>query len=383
MSNKIYLKVKEIFLKDKIEKNKIIEIEDGKITAFLDKIPNGERFMDYSDFIAAPGYVDTHIHGYGGYDILDGTEEGLLEISKGIVNNGVTTFLATTLTAPTDVLDKACKNVGDNYAKCTGAKVGGIFLEGPFFTTKYKGAQNPEYMSDPDFDKLKKWHELSNGLVRKIAIAPEMKGTEEFIKESKKLGVYVALGHSDASYEEAYKAVMAGASIFVHTYNGMSPLHHRKPGMVGAALSIDNVYAELICDGHHVHPAAANVVMKARGKDEVVLITDCMMAGGMPEGQYKLGEFDVNVKDGTARLEDGSLAGSILRLEDGAKNVVKWNIATAFEAVQMASQVPAKSVGLGDVAGVLDIGRYADINILDENLEIVATYINGELKASR
>lgn len=383
MSDKKFLKVKEIFLKDKIEKNKIIEIENGKITGFLDKIPKGERFMDYSEFIAAPGYVDTHIHGYGGYDVLDGTKEALLKVSEGVVNNGVTTFLATTLTAPTEVLDKACKNVGDNYKECTGAKIGGIFLEGPFFTTKYKGAQNPEYMSDPDYSKLMKWHDLSKGLVRKIAIAPERDGTEEFIKNAKKLGVYVALGHSDASYEQAYNAVMAGANIFVHTYNGMSPLHHRKPGMVGAALSLKDVFAELICDGHHVHPAAANIVMKARGKDEVVLITDCMMAGGMPEGEYKLGEFDVHVKDGTARLNDGSLAGSILRLEDGVKNVVKWNIATPFEAVQMASQVPAKSVGLDDIAGILDIGRYADINILDGNLEIIATYVNGELKASK
>lgn len=383
MAENLYLKVKEVYLKDKIEKDKIIEIENGKIKGFVEEVPTGKRFMDYSDFIAAPGYVDTHIHGWGGYDIMDGKKESLLEISKGIVNNGVTTFLATTLTATTEELDNACEIVGKYHNECQGAKVGGIFLEGPFFTEKYKGAQNPEYMSAPNYEKLKKWYDLSNGLVKKIAIAPELEGSEEFIKKAKELGVFVALGHSDATYEEAYNAVMAGASIFVHVYNGMSPLHHRNPGMVGAALSLKDVFAELICDGHHVHPAAANVVMRARGKDEVVLITDCMMAGGMPEGEYKLGDFDVHVKDGTARLDNGSLAGSVLRLEDGVKNVVKWGIATPFEAIQMASQIPAKSVGIDDKAGILDIGRDADINILDDNMGIIATYMDGELKSAK
>lgn len=381
MEENLYLKVKEIYLKDKIIENKIIEIENGKIKDFIDGIPVGKRFMDYSEFKAVPGYVDTHIHGYGGYDIMDGEKKSLLEISKGIVNNGVTTFLATTLTAKLEDLNKSCEIVGKYYNECEGAKVGGIFLEGPFFTEKYKGAQNPEYMSAPDYDKLKHWFDLSNGMVRKIAIAPEMEGVEEFTKKARELGVYVALGHSDATYEEAYNAVMAGASIFVHVYNGMSPLHHRKPGMVGAALSLKDVFAELICDGHHVHPAAANIVMKARGKDEVVLITDCMMAGGMPEGEYKLGDFDVEVKDGTARLESGSLAGSVLKLHDAVKNVVSWGIATPFEAIQMASQVPARSVGIDDKAGIIDIGRDGDINILDDNMDIIATYVNGELKA--
>ncbi|MDL2310563.1 N-acetylglucosamine-6-phosphate deacetylase [Peptostreptococcaceae bacterium OttesenSCG-928-C18] len=383
MSENLYLKVKEIYLKDRIEKDKVIEIENGKIKAFLDEVPKGQRFMDYSEFIAAPGYVDTHIHGHGGFDIMDGKKESVFEISKGVLETGVTTFLATTLTASQETLDTTCKIVGEVYKDVEGAKIAGIFLEGPFFTEKHKGAQNPEYMSAPSFDKLKKWYQLSNGIVKKIAIAPELEGAEEFVKKAKDLGVYVALGHSDATYEEAYNAVMAGASIFVHVYNGMSPLHHRRPGMVGAALSLKDVFAELICDGHHVHPAAANVVMKARGKEEVVLITDCMMAGGMPEGEYKLGEFDVHVENGTARLDDGSLAGSVLRLEDAVKNVIKWGIATPFEAVQMASQIPAKSVGISDEAGVLDIGRYADINIIDDSAEVIATYLNGELRVSR
>lgn len=381
--NRKILKAKNIILRDRIVEDKYLIIEDEKIIDIVDNISKDENFIDYSKYTIAPGFVDTHIHGYNNHDFMDKEDEAVFKISEGVVENGVTTFLATTLTGSEDDLTEVCKIVGENYKNVKGAKIAGIFLEGPFLSLKYKGAQNPKYIIDADIDMLKNWQKVSGGIVRKIALAPEKKGAEEFIKEARKLGVYVALGHSDASYEDAYKAVQAGASIFIHTYNAMSPLHHRKPGMVGAALSLDDVFAELICDGHHVHPAAANVVMKARGKGEVVLITDCMMAGGMPEGPYKLGELDVEVKDGTARLKEGNLAGSILKLKDAVKNVVDWGIASPFEAIQMASQVPAISVGIEDVAGIIDRGRFADITVIDEDLDIVATYVDGDLKYER
>ena len=375
---KKYLKGKEIFLEDKVLENEFIEIEDEKITNILHEIPEGLEYMDYSQYILAPGYVDTHVHGYGGYDIMDLREESLGEISKGVAKLGVTTFLPTTLTAKTEDLNKACENIYKTHTNVEGAKVGGIFLEGPFFTEKHKGAQNPIYLEKPDIEKLKKWQELSDGLVRKIAIAPEYDNSVEFIKEARTLGIYVALGHSDATYDEAYDAVMAGASIFVHMYNGMSGLHHRNPGMVGAGLTLKNVFAEIICDGHHVHPAAADVVMKCRGKKETLLITDCMMAGGMPDGDYKLGELDVVVKNGAANLKTGSLAGSVLNLKDAVKNVVNWGIATPLEAVLMASLVPAKSVGLDIKVGSIEKGKFADINVLDDELNIITTFINGK-----
>lgn len=381
--NRKILKAKNIILKDRVVEDKYLIIEDEKITDIVDDISEDDDFIDYSKYTIAPGFVDTHIHGYNNHDFMDKDKEAVFKISEGVVENGVTTFLATTLTGSEEDLTEVCKVVGENYKDVKGAKIAGIFLEGPFLSLKYKGAQNPKYIIDADIDMLKNWQKVSGGIVRKIALAPEKKGAEEFIKEARKLGVYVALGHSDGSYEDAYKAVQAGASIFIHTYNAMSPLHHRKPGMVGAALSLDDVFAELICDGHHVHPAAANVVMKARGKDEVVLITDCMMAGGMPEGPYKLGELDVEVKDGTARLKEGNLAGSILKLKDAVKNVVDWGIASPFEAIQMASQVPAISVGIEDRAGIIDRGRFADITVIDEDLDIVATYVDGDLKYER
>lgn len=371
----MFYKAKYIVLEDRILEDAYMEVENGKIKAFSKKEPE-----DYEDLgeIMAPGLVDTHIHGYGGKDIMDCEPGYLNEISKGILECGVTSFLPTTLTDTVEKLDKACEIIGKEHEGVEGAKVRGVFLEGPFFTEKYKGAQNPGYMSDPAIDKLKRWKDLSDGLVNKIAIAPERDGSIEFIKEANAMGVKVALGHSDASYDRAVEAVDAGANIFVHVYNGMSGLHHRNPGMVGAAMTTDS-YGELICDGHHVSPKAAEILMDQKGRDRVALITDCMSAGGMPEGDYKLGEFPVIVKDGTARLKDGgSLAGSILRLKEAVKNVVDWQIADVFEAIQMASLVPAKSVDIDDVCGKLHVGYDADFIILDENLDLKATYLNGE-----
>lgn len=366
---------KYIVLEDRILENCYMEVEDGKIKSFSKK--EVEEYEDLGEIIA-PGLVDTHIHGYGGKDIMDCKKGYLDEISKGILECGVTSFLPTTLTDSTEKLNEACKVIGDEYKSVTGAKVRGIFLEGPFFTEKYKGAQNASYMSDPDIEKLKKWKELSDGLVNKIAIAPEREGAIDFIKEANAMGVRVALGHSDASFDEAVDAVDSGANIFVHVYNGMSGLHHRNPGMVGAAMSTDS-YGELICDGHHVNPNAANILMNAKGRDRIALITDCMSAGGMPEGDYKLGEFPVVVKDGTARLKDsGNLAGSILRLKEAVKNVVEWEIADVFEAIQMASLVPAKSLGIDNVCGKLHEGYDADFIVLDENLDLKATFLNGK-----
>lgn len=374
----MFIKSKYIVLEDRVLENGALEIDNGKIKSILESSDKLEDCIDYGDSIIGPGFVDTHIHGYSGHDIMDKDAKGLEIISDEILKIGVTSFLPTTLTDTTENLNEAVKVVGDNKDNCKGAKIRGIFLEGPFFSLKYKGAQDPDCFSNPDIEKLKKWQELSGGLIKKIAIAPELEGSEEFIKEARKIGVYVAIGHTDASYDQAKSAVDAGANIFVHTYNAMSPLHHRNPGVAGAALTLDNVYAELICDGHHVHPAAANVVMKCRGCQSVALITDCMMAGGMKDGDYKLGHFDVKVADGTARLESGNLAGSILKLKDGLKNVINWGIASPFEAIQMASLVPAKSVGIDNICGKIAIGREADLVVLNKNYDLEAVFLDGK-----
>ncbi|WP_311486860.1 N-acetylglucosamine-6-phosphate deacetylase [uncultured Anaerococcus sp.] len=371
----MFYKADYFVLEDAMLEDYYMEVEDGVIVGFSKNEP-GE--YEYLGEIVAPGLVDTHIHGYAGKDIMNAEEGALNVISKGLLECGVTSFLPTTLTDSKEKTDAALKRVGAEYKDVEGAKVRGIFLEGPFFTEKYKGAQNPAYMSDPKIDYLKEWIELSDGLVNKIAIAPEREGAEDFIKKANAMGVRVALGHSDATFDQAVAAVDAGANIFVHTYNGMSGLHHREPGMVGAAMSTDAI-SELICDGHHVNPNAANILMNAKGRDKIALITDCMSAGGMADGDYMLGDFPVRVEGGTARLKDGgSLAGSILKLKEAVKNVVDWEIADIFEAIQMASLIPAKSVGIDNICGKLHEGYEADFIVLDYDLNLKATYLNGE-----
>ncbi len=355
-----------------------LEIIEGKFGAFSENIAEDfVEVLDYSQMWIAPGLVDTHIHGFHHYDVMDNDPKGLNVISEGLLSCGVTAFLPTTLTAETELINDVVEMISQHYANVKGAKIKGIFLEGPFFTEKYKGAQNKQYFCDPSIEKLQKWQELSGNLIKKIAIAPERKGSAQLIEFAVENEMTVALAHSNATYDEAKQAVDKGASIFVHTFNGMSPLHHRDPGMVGAAMNLKDIFAEIICDGHHVHPAAANILMNARGRKETVLITDCMMAGGMPEQQYQLGEFPVSVQGGAVRLENGSLAGSVLQLKDAVKNVVDWGIASPEEAIYMASLAPAKSVHLDHECGKIEEGYAADFIVMNPEMELLATYLDG------
>lgn len=372
-----YLHADKFFLPNSVEIGGYLAVEDGIFGAYTKEKPVGD-ILDYSGKWIAPGLVDTHIHGYNGHDVMDHDVVGLEEISKGLLSCGVTSFLPSTLTSTVETLNEVCDTIGQYHKKVTGAKIQGIFFEGPFFTEKHKGAQNPSYFTDPDLAVFKKWQELSGGLIKKIAIAPEREGAAEFTAALTNEGVVVALGHSDATYNQAKASVEAGATVFIHTYNGMSGLNHREPGMVGAAMTTVGTVAELICDGHHVHPIAAKALIQAKIPDNVALITDCMRAGGMPDGDYFLGEFPVIVTDGAARLKNGgSLAGSILRLFEGVKNVVDWDLATVSEAIYMATEVPARSCHIDRVCGSIRLGRAADFIVLSDKLELEETYLDG------
>ncbi|OUL07631.1 N-acetylglucosamine-6-phosphate deacetylase [Sedimentibacter sp. SX930] len=356
-----------------------LEITDGKFGSFTTEKPVNSEIINYSGKQIAPGLVDTHIHGYKGHDVMDNDLKGLNVIAEGILSCGVTSFLPTTLTASTEQLDAVCATIGENIEDIKGAKIRGIFLEGPFFCEKYKGAQNPKYMGDPSIEKLANWQNLAKGHVKKIALAPERAGTLEFIDYATEHNIHTAIAHTEATYEQCKAAVEHGANIFVHTYNGMRGLHHREPGVVGAAITLKNVFDELICDGHHVHPVAAQVVMDAHGRDKTILVTDCMRGGGLGDSESMLGEFPVLIKDGAARLvSDGSLAGSVLELISAVRNVVSWGLATPAEAIKMASLVPAQSVGIADVCGQIAQGYAADFIVLDSNLELAETYLDGK-----
>ncbi|WML30365.1 N-acetylglucosamine-6-phosphate deacetylase [Neobacillus sp. OS1-32] len=368
----------KFFLKNAVEDAGYLEIVAGKFGSYSKTLPvDHAEVIDCKGKWIAPGLVDTHIHGLLNHDVMDNDFEGIKAISEGLLSCGVTSFLPTTLTAPVDLLNKVIETIGKHYQEVQGAKIQGIYLEGPFFTEEHKGAQNPDYFSDPDLRAFEKWQQLSGGIIKKIALAPERKGAAEFVKNVTEQGVVVALGHSNASFEQAKEVVESGASVFVHTYNGMSPLTSRELGMVGAAMTLEKVFAELICDGHHVHPLAAKILMDVRGRDRVAMITDCMRAGAMPDGAYTLGEFPVIVKDGKATIENGSLAGSVLKLKEALKNVVDWGIATPEEAVMMTTIVPAASCHIDDVCGSIAPGREADFIVLTDKMELEATYLNG------
>jgi len=375
-----FIKAAKFFYAADTKEAGYLEIVDGKFGRYFKELPVDEaNVIDYSDKWIAPGLVDTHIHGYGGADVMDNDWEAVITtMSEGLLSCGVTSFLPTTLTAEHDLLTEVARGIGEHYKEAKGAKIQGIYFEGPYFTEEYKGAQNPAYMGAPDLAEFRKWQDASGGLIKKIALAPERPGVEDFVRTITNEGVVVALGHSNATLEEATKAVDAGASVWVHAYNGMRGLTHREPGMVGSVLSLKNTYPEVICDGHHVHPTAIEILMDKAGRDYVAMITDCMRAGGMPEGEYMLGEFTATVKDGTARLDSGALAGSILRLKEGLKNVVQWNLATPEEAIRMAAYNPAVSCKIDDKCGQIKEGREADFIVLDEKMNLVATFLDGD-----
>lgn len=377
---KSYIQADKFFLKSGVVGPGYLEIDNGVFGNIVKEIEPGATVTDYTGKWIAPGLVDTHIHGFMNHDVMDNDAEGLKAMSEGLLSCGVTSYLPTTLTSSRELLTKVAKTIGDTYQDVKGAKIQGIYFEGPFFTEKYKGAQNPGYFSDPSLEVFNEWQEASGGLIKKIALAPEREGVTEFVETVTKQGVVVALGHSDGTLEEAQKAVEAGASVFVHAFNGMRGLHHREPGMVGATMTLHDVYAELICDGHHVHKNAMDVLVKTKGHDHIALITDCMMAGGMPDGDYMLGEFPVVVAEGTARMKDGNLAGSILKLKEALKNVVDWGMATPEQAVMMASLIPAVSCNIDDQCGLIAKGRAADFIVLSDQMELEATYLDGELR---
>lgn len=353
-------------------------INDGVFAGFTQQKPACE-IIDYTGCTIAPGFIDTHIHGFFGHDVMDCSAQGIEEISHELTKYGITSWVPTTLTASSDQTQDACKSVYDASRQTDGAHIQGIFLEGPFFTEKYKGAQNEAYLAEPSIDWIDAWQTSAHGLIKKVGLAPEYSCAQEFIRAMHTRHISVALGHSNASFAQAQAALNDGARVFIHTYNAMSPLHHRDPGMVGAAFASNaSVFCEVIGDGHHVSPDAIGILIKQKGYTNVALISDCMCAGGMPEGAYMLGELAVEVKDGTARLQDnGALAGSILTLDQAVRNMCDWELVSPSQALCMASTVPARAFGIDQTYGSIKPGMCADCVVLDENLCVQATYVSG------
>lgn len=377
-----YIKANRFLLEDEERQGGFLKVEHGLFGDFINEAPPSATIIDWTGYTIAPGLFDTHIHGVNGYDIMDGTAEAVDTISKAILPFGVTRFLPTTLTASDEGIVKAIHAITEAVDKgLSGAKSEGIFLEGPYFTEKYKGAQNPIYFKNPSVTEFNEWQKLAKGTIVKIAIAPERENAIEFIREIGR-DVVVGIAHTDASFECCKEAVDAGARKFIHLFNGMSGLHHREPGVVGAALVDSRAYAELICDGFHVHPEVATMALKLK-KDKLVLITDCMRAGLMPDGNYLLGEFPVVMKDGIAKTESGSLAGSTLTLIEGVLNLQAWSQEPLYRVWHRGSLSPAASIGKADQFGSIEKGKVADYVVLYSELTVRAVAVEGVLKYER
>lgn len=368
----------KVILHDEIvEKN--VFIEDDKIIEISERQPDNEEIIDAKGLYVSPGFIDVHTHGRGGSDTMYATFEDLNTISKATLKTGVTTFLPTTMTMPVADITKAVDNIATYKDKVEGAQVLGTHLEGPFFNKKYKGAQPEECMILPTVENYLSFVKDHQDIIRKISIAPELEHSLELIAYLKDKNTVVSLGHTNATYEQAQAAIDAGATSGTHTYNAMTPLTHRAPGVVGAIMINDTVYAELILDGIHVNYAAAKALLRTKGKDKVILITDSLEAAGMENGKYLLGNQDVYVKDGEARLIDGTLAGSIVSMNVAVRNAHEHLGLKLNEAVNLASYNPAQSLN-EPLLGEIKVGNYADIIFFDEKINIQQTMMKGQLK---
>ena len=364
-----------------------LPVTDGRFGMWQAERPEGDvQVEDLSGTWVTPGMVDTHIHGFYGHATTDVDADGLCAASAELARRGTTSWLPTTFTDDPERIGQQCAAIAEaadeRGPEFLGARIQGIYLEGPFFTTKHVGAQNPAYLIDPSVEVFDSWQEKAEGRIVKSALAAEKPGAKEYIAALDAKGVKTAIGHSDATYDETVAAVNAGASMFVHTYNGMRGLHHRDPGIVGAAMATPETYAEIICDGKHVQPAAIKALVDAKGWQHMVLITDCLACGGLPEGNYTSGGMDVVMKGGLCYLRNedgttGSIAGSVLTLAKGVKNMVDWNIVTAEQAVRMATEIPARSAGIEDRCGSIKPGRAADFCAFKPDMTLAATYVGG------
>ncbi len=377
------LHAEKYLLPGAVKQGGYLPIVDGSFGAWTATAPEGAQVVELESKWVAPGFVDTHIHGFYNHATTDCDPEGINISSAELARRGTTSWLPTTFTESVENIGAACEAIAaadeERGPEFVGAHIQGIYLEGPFFTAKHVGAQNPAYLIDPSVEAFNGWQEKAGGRIVKSALAAERDGSVEYVVELARQGVVTCLGHSDATYDQAMTAVDAGLTCFVHTYNGMRGLHHREPGIVGCAMDTQDTYAELICDGHHVVPGAIKALVRAKGWDHVVLITDCLGCGGMPEGEYMSGGLPVVMRNDACYLADGSaLAGSIATLAQVVKNVYDWNIVTAEQALRMATEVPARSARIDGRCGFIKPGRAADFVVLDAELNLEATYMAGE-----
>ena len=350
-------------------------VEDGKFTEILTTVP-AEDGVELNNAYVIPGLVDVHNHGNSGADFSDGDYAGLVSMARYLAQNGITSFAPASMTLPYEVLSKAfatgAKLRDEKPEGCS--RIMGIQMEGPFFSEKKKGAQNGAYLKNPDFEAFQKLFDGCGGLVIIADLAPELPGSVEFTQKASKICT-VSVAHTDATYEDAKAAFDAGATHLTHLFNAMPSIHHRKPGVIGAASENENVQAELICDGLHVHPSSVRMAFRLF-PGRIVLVSDALRCCGMPDGEYELGGQQIFLNGSIAKLADGTIAGAATNLYEGMKNAVKFGIAKE-EAILSATLNPAKALGCADEIGSIAVGKRADFVICDENLDRKQVWLAG------
>lgn len=341
-------------------------------------IAMADEVIDAQGLTVAPGLIDVHIHGYLGADTSDADPEGVRRIARGILQNGVTAFLPTTMTVEWNTLERVFDQLRALKAESeqkgfSGAQILGCHAEGPFINPSKKGAQAGENILPPDAEKVLPYQDI----IRLLTFAPEMPGGMAFAREiRRKTDIRLSIGHTDATFEQAFDCLQSGADHITHTFNAMTPLIHRTPGVVGAALST-NAYSELIADTFHVSKGLFGMVARLKG-EYLVLITDCTRAGGLEDGEYTLGGQPIFVKGIECRLADGTIAGSVLRLNDAVRNLRDEGGLSLREAINAASLNAARSIGVDGQKGSLSVGKDADIILLDEKCAVHSTFVRGE-----
>ena len=366
----------------------VVVVEDGVIRSISTReatpLPAHDTHDDYPDATLSPSFFDIHIHGAVGYDVMDATPEALSAIGRFLATRGVGAYLPTTVTAPGDAtlralagIAKYIRQAAADHSKEKGAQPLGIHLEGPFISHTKRGVHPPHLIQPPNTLSFDKFWEASEGAIRLITIAPEIEGAIELIEHATKLGVRVSLGHSNANTAEAEQGLAAGAVSATHTFNAMRALDHRDPGILGTVLDTDALYAELICDGIHVHPALVRLFWKAKGRNRAVLVTDGMSATGMPEGEYLLGGLSVTVKDGRC-THNGVLAGSVLTLDQAVRNFRAFTSASLEDTLRLVTANPAALTGFAAEQGAIATGRPAHITVLTASGEVAAIYLRGD-----
>jgi N-acetylglucosamine-6-phosphate deacetylase len=330
---------------------------------------------------AVPGFVDVHIHGAGGHDVMAGTEEALAGVARTIARHGTTSFVATTVTASPDDICRSVEGIArfmttQHETDEPRAEVLGVHYEGPFISAARRGVHPKEWIQLPSADLLEKFLHSASGNARILTIAPELLGAAPCIDAARKAGLVVAMGHTDATYEQARAAIARGVHHAVHVYNAMRPFSHRDSGVIGAVLTSPDVTAELIADGVHVEEAAMRILLQAKGPGCVILVSDGISATGMPDGNYMLGKFEVTVSGGVCRNSEGKLAGSTLTLDRGLRNIVGLGV-SLHDAVGMLTANPARLLGIEFKKGTLRTGADADIVLLDEGLQVTKVLARG------